>query len=353
VIALFIFCALGLPAGFLLLKRVPLCEAFAGKAVVNATVIIPARNEESTLPILLSSLQGVHQSPLQVLVVNDGSTDSTVAVAQAHGATVIDVVPPSGWTGKTWACFQGSKGATSPNMLFLDADTWFSPGGYDRVASASLHTALAVSVLPYHVTSKVYEELSLFFNLLMAFGAGGFGRLGRGRLFGQSLLISSELYRRFGGHSTVQGTILENLAMADWVESAGGHCVCLGGHGTLNMRMFPTGIRQLWQGWAKAFTSGAAASSPRILAVSVYWLSSLASTPLSFMFVHGPWRPAFAALYLCLAAQVFWFARQIATFRVVTCFLYPLPLVFFFVVFTQALIRRTLKKQVTWRGRQL
>jgi 4,4'-diaponeurosporenoate glycosyltransferase len=210
-----------------------------------------------------------------------------------------------------------------------------------------------MSVLPYHVTREAYEELSLFFNLLMVFGAGGFGRLGRARLFGQSLLISRELYQRSGGHAAVRGTILENLAMSKWVEAAGGKCSCLGGRGTLQMRMFPAGIRQLCEGWTKAFTSGAAATDPLVLAVSVFWLSDLGATAAFAMLLHAPWRWTFAGLYACFAAQLFWFARQIGTFRAITCLLYPIPLVFFFGLFTGAVIRRLLKQKVTWRGRQL
>jgi 4,4'-diaponeurosporenoate glycosyltransferase len=206
-------------------------------------------------------------------------------------------------------------------------------------------------VLPYHVTRKPYEELSLFFNLLTAFGAGGFGVLGGGRLFGQSLLISRRLYAASGGHEAVKQRILENLAMSAPIMQAGGRCLCLGGRGALNIRMFPDGFDQLCEGWTKAFADGAAASNGAVLAITIYWLTALSLDVV--MLLNESTRPIAAFLYLVFAVQVIWFARQIGAYRLLTCALYPLPLIFFFSLFTRSLLRKTLKRQVTWRGRQL
>ena len=356
-IALAVICALGLPAGFLLLMRVPLCRADVVAPSRTVSVVIPARNEEHTLPALLDSLNTAHPGPKEVIVVDDHSTDSTAQVAKAHGAIVISALAlPAGWTGKTWACFQGAKAATAETLLFLDADTWFEADGFQRMIAAysALGTeSVALSLLPFHLTREPYEELSLFFNLLMAFGAGGFGVLGHGRLFGQSLLLSHELYTAGGGHESVRKHVLENVAMAQGIEAAGGRCLCREGRGVINMRMFPEGFTQLCEGWTKAFADGAASSDPRVLAVAVYWLSALCTAFVWLLLASGPWRLAAAVLYACSALQVAWFARQIGSFRWTSCALYPVPLIFFFALFTRSLLRRALKRQVTWRGRKI
>jgi 4,4'-diaponeurosporenoate glycosyltransferase len=356
-IALAVICALGLAAGFLLLMRVPLCRADVVAPSRTVSVVIPARNEERNLPSLLDSLHAACPGAHEVIVVDDHSTDATAQVATAHGARVVSALPlPAGWTGKTWACFQGAEAATADLLLFLDADTWFARGGFERLMAAYAaqgFDSVALSLLPYHVTRKPYEELSLFFNLLMAFGAGGFGLLGSGRLFGQSLLLSRALYTAGGGHESVRGHILENLAMAQRIEAAGGRCLCLGGCGVLNVRMFPEGFGQLCEGWTKAFADGAAASDARILSASVYWLSALCTAFLWLLLAPGLWRMVAAVLYACFALQVAWLVRQIGSFRWISCALYPVPLIFFFALFTRSLLRRAFKRQVTWRGRQL
>lgn len=356
-LALAVMCALGLPAGFVLLWRIPRCNLADAGVMPDVSLIVPARNEERNLPQLLSSLTAARLSPAEAIVVDDSSQDSTAEIAGGYGARVLQgkALPP-GWTGKTWACWQGAQVAHADSLLFVDADTWFEPGGFDRAVSFFRSHAdgnTAVSLVPFHVTHAWYEELSLFFNLLMTFGAGGFGLLGKPRLFGQSLLISRELYERSGGHAAVRSAILENFELSSRVVRAGGHCVCVAGRGVLNVRMFPDGFAQLREGWIKAFAQGAAESDGRVLAVSIYWLSALSSTFFGALFLHGSARGLFLLLYAAFAFQVYAFARQIGTFRWVSCVLYPVPLVFFFGLFTQSLIRRALKQKVTWRGREL
>lgn len=351
-----VLCVLGLSAGVLLLRTVPLCPTTATDTPRRISVIIPARNEEKNLPRLLSSMRDASSNP-EVLVVDDASSDATVLVAHQNGATVLSAGPlPAGWTGKTWACAQGAEKASGDLLLFLDADTWFLPDALDRVLSAwHQHFApgVVLSLLPYHVTKEPYEELSLFFNLLMAFGAGGFGRVGNSRLFGQCLLISRDLYNACGGHASVRGRILENLAMADRIEAIEGRCICLGGRGVLQVRMFPEGLSQLCESWTKAFADGAAASDSAVLALAVLWLSALSGIFLLLLLAPWPMRAIAALLYLLASAQVLWSARQIGSFRWTTALLYPVPLVFFYSLFTSSLLNRILRRQVTWRGREI
>ena len=256
-----LLCALGLPAGFLLIRRIPTCPPAETCAAISFSIIIPARNEEQNLPRLLGSIAHSARRPAEVLVVDDGSTDNSAAVATRLGARVMtSAAKPAGWTGKSWACYQGAQSATGELLLFLDADTYFLPGGLDRVLSRWLRERdrrLVLSLLPYHGMNAPYEQLSLFFNVLMAAGAGGFGALAAPRLFGQSLLISKDAYFAAGGHAAVRGVVLENLRWASKLRDCGARILCLGGQGTLHMRMFPEGFRQMSDSWTKAFLQGA------------------------------------------------------------------------------------------------
>jgi len=354
---LFTLCSLGLLNGFVLLWRVPRCKQAASASLRLFSVIIPARNEEKNLPPLLNSLKDSSIQPHEIIVVDDASSDATAEVASRLGARVIfSRELPRGWTGKTWACAQGAEAATAEWFLFLDADTFFAPGGFALLAgfrAAKLEKTTALSALPFHAVQEPYEQLSLFFNLLMAFGAGGFGLVGEGRLFGQSLAIGRELYEHAGGHSAAKGSILENLTFYSNIKAAGGRCVCLGGAGMLNMRMFPHGFRQLCEGWTKAFADGAAASDRRVLFLAVLWLSQLFATCIVIVFTHGAWRASFVLLYLCFALQLAQLARPIGSYRFLAFLLYPLPLMFFFAIFGQSLFKRTFKRKVAWRGRQI
>ncbi len=351
-----LLCAMGLPAGMLLIWRVPTCPP--GKPCgTKLSIIIPARNEEQNLPRLLASIYQSTTRPSEIIVVDDASTDNTAELAASFGARVLtSAEKPKKWTGKAWACYQGAHSASGEVLLFLDADTFFLPGGLEALISCWLRErdqSLVVSLLPYHEMRAPYEQLSLFFNILMAAGAGGFGTFSGPRLFGQSLLISRQTYFAAGGHAAVRGVILENLRWAARLRDCGARIFCAGGRGTLHMRMFPDGFSQMSQSWAKAFLQGAGDSGAAVLAVSIAWISALWSTALLFGMPPGYGRISLALVYALFAIQIGWMARRLGAYRFLTCALFPLPLAYFCAVFGRAAAQRALGRKATWRGREV
>jgi len=330
-------------AGFLLLSRLRPCPALGSpRPCPPVSVVIPARNEERNLPTLLRSLASQPLKLHEIVVVDDGSTDRTAELARQLGAKVIPSQPlPDGWRGKTWACHQGAQAATGRLLLFLDADAWFEPGGLARALSA--YTAGAFSIGPYHAVQKPYEELSLFFNLNMMVGTVPNG------LFGQMLLVDRESYKCVGGHETVRGRILENFWLANRFHAAGIPVRSVAGRAVLAFRMYPNGLRELIQGWTKGFASGAGQTPRRILLLVVAWMIGLMLAPLGGV-VTGDWL-RWGAAYLLCAAQVSWFSRLAGAFRWFTAVLYPVPLIFFFVVFAWSTLRSG--KRVQWKGREI
>lgn len=354
--AVALICVLGLAAGFLLIRRIKICPPAGPYTRASVSIIIPARDEERNLPRLLQSISRSTIRPVEVLVVDDGSVDKTAATAANLGASVMaSEEKPAGWTGKSWACYQGAQNASGEVLLFLDADTYFLPGGFERLISCwsrENDRHLVLSVLPYHAMAAIYEQLSLFFNVLMAAGAGGFGPMSKPRLFGQSLLLSKNTYFAAGGHAAVRGAVLENLRWAATLRDCGAHIVCLGGKGTLHMRMFPDGFEQMSESWAKAFFQGAADSPLAVLLMAIVWISALWSAALMVVMPYSYGRLA-AVAYVLFSGQIVWITHRIGSFRVLTCLLYPLSLAYYCVVFGRAAARRALGRKTMWRGRQV
>ncbi len=330
-------------SGFLLvirLRRRGGNGSTGNSAPVN--VIIPARNEEHNLPTLLRSLASQRVKPLEIIVVDDGSTDRTAEIARQLGATVIASQPlPDGWRGKTWACHQGASVASGGLLLFLDADTWLDPDGLARILAG--YTGGALSVGPHHVVRKPYENLSLFFNVNMNVGTVPQG------LFGQMLLVDRESYRRVGGHESVKGRILENFWLAGQFRAARIPIRSERGRGALAFRMYPDGLPTLIAGWTKGFASGAGQTPRGILLVVVAWMISLMLAPFGWLITGDGLQ--WGAMYLLCAAQVAWISRLTGTFRFYTALLYPVPLIFFFAVFARSAMRSG--KTVAWKGREI
>lgn len=103
----------------------------------KVSVLIPARNEEGTLPNLLPALRGQSLQPLEVIVIDDHSSDRTAAIATRAGVRVLVPTPPlpGGWCGKTWALHNGVQASAGEVLVFLDADTEPGPTFLERLVA--------------------------------------------------------------------------------------------------------------------------------------------------------------------------------------------------------------------------
>ncbi len=348
-------------AVFLRFRRVP-DPGTLSAPLPKLSIVIPARNEEENLARLLPSLVGSSFPPHEILVVDDHSSDRTGAVARELGATVVTGRSlPEGWYGKPWACHQGAEAASGDWLLFLDADLVVAPDGLRRLAGLTAGDAEAVhSICPYHRIERPFEELSAFFNSVMVLGMNAFTWKGPQAkeigLAGQALLVSREGYRTVGGHGPVRAQVLENFHLARHFREAGIPCRCHLGRGTLSMRMFPGGIRDLIDGWSKGFVSGAG-RTPRATMVGISaWLSALIMIAIGLTFLPAADRSlrlALGGLYALGAGQCLYVFRQVGNFGLLNAALFPVSLAFYQTIFFRALRRKKAGATVQWKGRDV
>ncbi len=98
------------------------------RPAATISVVVPARDEAARIGPCLAGLAR-DEDLLEVIVVDDRSTDGTAALARSLGATVLPgrELPP-GWVGKPWALQQGLEAARGDVVVSLDADTRPRPG---------------------------------------------------------------------------------------------------------------------------------------------------------------------------------------------------------------------------------
>jgi 4,4'-diaponeurosporenoate glycosyltransferase len=325
------------------------------------SVIIPARNEEKNLPLLLEDLARQTYLPFEILVVDDCSTDGTAAAARAFDVRLISVTDkPDGWTGKSYACQLGAEAARGALLLFLDADVRLAPGAIAALANDYAQTGTAVSVQPYHQTGKAaHEQLSMFFNLVQIAANGlalPFENNHTG-LYGPVILISKDTYQAAGGHAAVKASITEDLALGEALRRRGIPFALRHGGQIISFRMYGQGLKPLLEGWSKNFATGAL-KTPVLLLLAVFlWVSSCISAPyhlilLSFL----PLRTYFwlyAALYLCWIAVLWRITRSVGSFSPISVLLYPIPLLFFICVFILSLLMKLFGFRATWKDRKI
>ena len=330
-----------------------------GQGSPRISIVIPARNEERNIGLLLDSLKesGAHE----IIVVDDQSEDGTAEVAARGGAHVISgEEPPEGWLGKPWACHQGSRIATGDWFLFLDADTRFVAGGFSRLVRLAGGKPMVHSVCPYHSVRDLYEQLSAFFNVTMILGINAFTLKGAAArdigLFGQVMLVSREHYDHVEGHTLVKAQVLENFHLSRHFSAAGISSRCWLGRNTIVMRMFPGGLRDLVAGWSKGTVSGASNTAGAALLGVSAWMSGLfmSAVPVCFAFLASPVLAAvMLGLYLLWVLQCGYLFRAAGRYWLLTALAFPVGLVFYQLVFFQALWRKRKGGTIKWKGRHV
>ncbi len=227
------------------------------------SVIIPARNEAELLPGCLSSVVGQSYKALQVIVVDDHSTDDTRRIAQSFPqVTVVDPGPrPVGWAGKCWAAEQGAKQARGHWLLFLDADAVMDPDCLAAsVREAEREQLDLLSLLPRVHCGTAWEQIiqPLMFGLTVTLGPPR--RVNdpastAAAAAGSYLLFRQSTYLKLGGHQAVRNETVEDLKLAQLVKSSGRRLRLLfGQHWVMTRR--PETLVRLWHAWCRVAGDG-------------------------------------------------------------------------------------------------
>jgi hypothetical protein len=296
--------------------------------------------------------------------VDDASTDGTGSIARDCGASVIRLEEehrPPDWLGKPHACQRGADACGGEWLLFLDADT--------RPAPASVHLAHA------HATARRLDAVSLFLEqrcetfwerLLVPFAYQQFfagvdgARLrrpetGEAILNGQFILIRRAVYRAVGGHGAVRGSIVEDVALAAVLKSAGSRQETLRGERHAAVRMYRS-LRSIRHGFGKNAYAFLAVDPLRGVKVALSCMGAGAGAPLLGLAAGttGVGRIALAAVGVASwAAQAAlllpWLRRSgVPSWHAA---LQPLSAVVFNAIAIESTVRSVFRLGLSWKGR--
>lgn len=219
----------------------------------HVSIIVPARDEAPVLGRLLHSLRMLTYNDLDILVVDDESTDGTGDLARRLGVPVLPVKLAAGWSGKANACWVGAQHTAGEWLLFCDADTEHAPESLScALALAERERAGMVSLLAHQTCGTVWERLLLPYAYFLYFvGARGINRrTDRSTANGQYILCRRESYQRFGGHAAVYDSLVEDVALARRAAAGGERVVLARGERIVSVRMYDS-LEAIWQGFAK------------------------------------------------------------------------------------------------------
>jgi glycosyltransferase involved in cell wall biosynthesis len=225
------------------------------------TAIVPARNEEAVIETCVRSL--ARQAEIaEIFVVDDQSTDRTAEIVRGLMPDIRNLQLlkakqiPARWLGKNHALWEGVKHASGRWLLFTDADAELLDGAAARALRiAEDQNAALVSFSPEQVTETWYEKalIPFIYSRLakyFSYDAVNDEKSEAAAANGQFLMIRRDAYNAIGGHEAVAADVLEDVALAKRVKTAGYRIWFGSGAGVVRVRMYRS-FGAMWEGWKK------------------------------------------------------------------------------------------------------
>jgi chlorobactene glucosyltransferase len=328
------------------------------------SVVIPARNESSTIATVVTSILNTTYHPIELLVVDDRSSDDTAAIVESISDPRLRLVSgervPAGWYGKPWACFQGYRAAKGDILLFTDADTRHAPELLARAVGAlATERADLVTVAPLQSCITFWERVvmpQIWLLLALRYHPATVNRARRERdviANGQFILTTREAYEAVGTHEAVRHEVAEDLALAQTYLRHGRKLHFAFAERLMETRMYQ-GLSHLIEGWSKNLYLGGRRSFPHepllralvpvmLIVAMLYWL-----LPPAVLLASG----VDARLSGLAPAALFAWAFSAAFWMLIT-FGMQIPVVYGMAYPAGALMALYIVLRSTWRGRRV
>ncbi|QGG46483.1 glycosyltransferase [Heliorestis convoluta] len=331
------------------------------------SVLIPARNEESNIDACLESVLSQQDLALEVLVLDDGSTDGTpekVASWTEQDQRLCLIkgrAKPEGWMGKSYACHQLAQQAQGTWWLFLDADTRLrNPKALAKtLAVAKQQGKGMITGIPYQRTGTWMEKLILpmmMFTILCHLPLRLLHKSSNplySAAHGAFLFLHRDSYRAFGGHEAFRSHLLDDMQMAQALKKAGHRLTFAAIHQDVEMRMYHN-AQEVWQGFKKNTFSGLGRSYGLLLLITTFYSLLYLLPPALFLFyllVKGTFLPT-ALVGWVLAMVIKGFIDRKSDQPLWLAPLLPLSIFFMLLIAWDSARSAFLGKGYAWKGRQ-
>ncbi len=218
-------------------RRLPALEALPAPteglpaSAVRCSVIVAARDEEARLEATVRHLLAQRHVALEVIVVDDQSTDATGEILRrlVSENTLVHVTRvehlPEGWLGKSHACHMGASVATGDWLLFTDADCWLHPDVIARALRVAARDAADHITLTPGVTAETLSAQAWHLAFLGSLSSWMSGvnrdRSGAHLGIGAFNLVRASAYRACGGYEALRLTIVDDIKLGLLLHRAG------------------------------------------------------------------------------------------------------------------------------------
>ena len=268
------------------------------RAWPRLSIVVPARDEAGGIEAALASKLACGYPNLEVIVVDDRSTDGTGEIARRLAesdprlaVTRVDELP-AGWLGKVHAMSIGASHATGEWLLLSDADVHVTPGTLERVvAHAEAHDVDFIALMPRMDRAGALVDACVagILRLLALVGrtwAANDDRSNVGVGVGAFNLVRRDALERSHGLVHLRMEMADDVALGAMLKASGARCRFFAARDAVHL-VFAERVGVLARGLEKG--GGIMGFSlVRTIAVTLVWLAVDLGVPLGAIAAGGP-----------------------------------------------------------------
>lgn len=326
----------------------------------SVSVVVAARNEERGIEEALRSLLALDYPDLEIVVVNDRSTDGTGAILDRlhgqhpalHRVDVTDL--PPGWLGKNHALAVGAAAARGDLLLFTDADVVFAPSTVRRAvtlmeAERLDHlTAVPAVTVPGVLLNAFVATFGVLFSVYSRpwkasdptsrhhIGVGAFN------------LVRASAYQRMGTHAAIALRPDDDMRLGQLVKRTGHRQDVVVARHFLSVEWYRS-VGEMIDGLMKNAFAGVHYSVPFLLGSTLALLAFNVWPWMALAVTRGRVQALYAAA-ATLLSLIFLIQARTTGQRAWFLLLYPFGvLLFVYVMWRSALLALT-RRAIIWRG---
>ena len=338
-------------------KSAPELRPAAPAQFPDVDIIVPARDEEETIrPVMASLLAQDYAGKFRVILVDDSSSDATVAQAGAAPNLIVirGQAKPLEWSGKLWALSQGILASNAPVLLFADADVVHDPRHLSSLVARLLDPYVELVSEMVVLRCKSLAERALipafvyFFQMLYPFSKVNEPHSRVAAAAGGTVLLRRTALDQIGGIDSIKSALIDDVALAKAVKTIGP--IYLGHSGLASsIRRYPA-FKDIWQLICRtAFTQLRYSAVLLIMTIMGLTLVFLVP-PWEILFGHG-WQFAMGVTAFGLA--IISFLPTLARYRQNMCIAFALPVIalFYMAATVGAALNYWFGTGATWKDR--
>lgn len=325
----------------------------------RVSIVVAARDEERGIEPAVRSMLRQRYPDLELVVVDDRSTDRTGAIldrlaAEDSRLSVVHVSElPAGWLGKNHALHLGAERASGEWVLFTDADIHLAPDTLSRAVRRVVerrvdHLAAAPTLILPGLLLKAFGVQFMFAFLSFAkpwkaadpkswffVGVGAFN------------LVRRSAYLAVGGHDPIRLRPDDDMKLGKILKRGGFRAEAVDGSGAVSVEWYHS-LGEMVRGFEKNMFAGVEYNVAFSVAGGLAQLITL--SPLALVaFSDGPARVLFA-LQIGVALAVFAILGRVMRVTPLVALLYPVVVVLFVYILWRTMLLNLRDGGIQWRG---